>query len=502
LGLRPGEVVVIMLVTHRHLPAAFLGAMWAGLIPTLFPPMSPKQDPKLFWHTQSQAFEHLDASLIVGTKATNLQIQHYLRGFATRTLDVDDPLTDGHERVSPVLSTDGTAFLQHSSGTTGMKKGIVLAHSAVIGSVIALGTALNVTDNDIIVSWLPLYHDMGLTCCLVTPMMLGITAVQIDPFDWVSRPTLLLDYIEAHRATLCWLPNFAYHHIARNAGQQRIWDLSSLRALIDAAEPCKPDTLRHFGQRFASSGLAPNALQVGYGMAENVCIATQTDFGKQPRYKIAAMDAFITQQTIKPPAAGEAEIEFVSVGRAIPGTTLRIEAPDGTILPEGRVGEIALTSPYLFKGYFREDRPTEKLRDGWYRSGDLGFLDDGELFVCGRVDDLLIVNGKNLYAHDVEFSVNRVPGVKPGRAVAVAPFSPRTGSQVLIIIAETETIEKELRLQLRRAVQAQIQSDFGMAAHDVLINDVGWLIKTTSGKIARGANEQRYVAQFPAVLAG
>jgi acyl-CoA synthetase (AMP-forming)/AMP-acid ligase II len=494
--LASGSLVVLMLVAHPDLAPAFLGAMMAGLIPTVFPPMTPKVDPTLFYAGQAELFARLDLALLV-TEAPHAEgIAAHLPDFAhlvQRVEEVPDAEAPGDAAPAP----DGIAFLQHSSGTTGTKKGVVLTHRAVLDFVAALATALRAQERDIIASWLPLYHDMGLIGCLILPMVLGLTVVQMDPFEWVTRPAMLLDGIRRNRATLCWMPNFAFHHIMRTVPKPEGVDLSSMRAFIDCSEPCKPETLRLFAAHFAACGLRPTALQVSYGMAENVFIATQTDMDGQPATVMADMASYSTAGVIRDAAPDAQSLEFVSVGPSIPGTRLRILGPDGTVLPDRQVGQIAVTSPYLFSGYFRRPTPAGTIVDGWYMSGDLGFMIGGDLFVCGRMDDLLIINGRNIYAHDVEYVVNRDTPVKPGRCVAIAPFNPRLGSQSLVMIAETTTEAAQERLALARRIRAVIQAAFGVAAYDVRVMAPGWMVKTSSGKISRSGNITKYLAEFP-----
>ncbi len=496
LGLRPGAIVVIMIVSHPDLASAFLGAIMAGLVPSLFPPATPKMNRQMFWSAQQEVFRHIGVDLVVATAVDAAELRRYMPDFPGAVIDVE--IGPGDDRFAEILAApDGIAFLQHSSGTTGAKKGVILTHRAVLASVASLARALDARESDIVASWLPLYHDMGLINCLVTPLLLGLTVVQMDAFEWVARPPIMLEAMQRHRATLCWMPNFAFHHLMRTTPADARYDLSSARAIIDAAEPCKPETLAMFADRFAASHLSPDAIKVGYGMAENVCIATQTPIGERPRTIIAAMNAYAIERVIRPPRDDEATIAFVSVGKAIPGTALRIVDESLRDLPDRHVGEIAVTSPYLFTGYFRRPLPPGILVDGWYMAGDLGFIADGELYVSGRKDDLLIINGRNLYVHDVEYAINRNTAVKPGRCVVMGIFSARLGSQVLVVIAETTDPDKAAAAALRSTIRELVQAHFGVTVHDVVVKAPGWLVKTTSGKISREANQRLYLQESP-----
>ena len=493
-GLNKDDAIALVFTTHPAQAPAFVGAMMAGAIPFMLPTMTSKQDPALFWKAQAATLERVDARLILTDSHMASLLATNVPKLASRVLVVDaaDPRGSAISSEAVDHSRQDIAFLQHSSGTTGAKKGVVLTHGMVLDAVEALGTALGIGESDTIASWLPLYHDMGLIACLMLPMVLGLTTVHMDPLEWAMRPVALFEMIERHRATLCWQPNFAFQHLVRTVPRNQRSDLSSMRAFIDCSEPCKPETLQAFRERFASSALRPESVQVCYGMAENVFGVTQTRMNANPRVIDADLCALETGR-VMPAREGSSSVAFVSNGPAIPQTTVRIVDENLNSLPDRVVGQIAITSPYLFASYHRSDLAAGKLVAGWYYTGDFGFIDDGELFICGRRDELLIINGRNVYAHDIEFSVNRGTTVKPGRCVAVAPYNPRTGSQSLVVIAETEEEDQAKRHTLAQAVRAVVLSEFGILTTDVCITDVGWLIKTTSGKIARGANESRYL---------
>jgi acyl-CoA synthetase (AMP-forming)/AMP-acid ligase II len=495
LRLEPGAPIVLMAPPHPDLAPAFLGAMIAGAVPSIFPPTSPKQDKALFWRAQTEVFERIGVQVVVTDAGQSAELSAHMPQASARVLQMDD--VPDAAPAPATLAPEGVAFLQHSSGTTGTKKGVVLTHRAVLDAVASLAAALGARPDDVVASWLPLYHDMGLIGCLALPMALGLTVVQLDPFEWALRPATLLDAIRRRRATLCWMPNFAFHHILRSVPDGAAHDLSSMRAFIDCSEPCKPDTLRAFAERFAPAGLRPEALQVSYAMAENVFGVTQTDLSGVPRSVRADMRAFGERGEIREPGPEAPAIEFLSAGATIPGTRLRIVDAQGAELPDRRVGQIAIASPYMFAGYFRQPFPEAKFSQGWYLTGDLGFTDAGETFVCGRTDDLLIINGRNIYAHDVEHAVNEGAAVKGGRCVAIGPFSRRLGSQALVVIAETADAEPAARAALARSIRSLVQTVFGVTVFDVRVTEVGWLIKTTSGKIGRGANERKYLAEFP-----
>jgi acyl-CoA synthetase (AMP-forming)/AMP-acid ligase II len=496
-GVRPGQIVVLMLPTHRDAASAFLGAILLGAIPAFFPPLTPKQDAAIFWASHGALFDRIKVALIVSDAFNASLIALHLGAFSARCLDIDAAAAQRRQRFVACPGDRGDiAFLQHSSGTTGLKKGVALTHAMVLGYLDSLAEALAVHPEDRVVSWLPLYHDMGLIGCLIAPALLGLTTIVLDPFRWVARPTVLLEAVAAHGATVCWQPNFAFHHIMRLADSSARYDLRSLRVMFDTSEPCKPETLAAFRERFAADGLRANALQVSYGMAEAVFVVTQTPLGAAPRVLAVEAEALDKEGVARPCGDPAKARKLMSCGLPMKGVRIRILGAEGLPCPDRQVGEIAVASESLFEGYYLTETPPGKLEAGWYRSGDFGFMDQGEVFVTGRADDLLIIHGKNIYAHDVEFCVNKHCAVKPGRVVAVAPFNPQTGSQSLVVIAESP--DEDTRSHLAQAVKAAVDAEFGLAVFEAMIVAPGWLSKTTSGKISRGANLSRYTALRPA----
>ncbi len=385
-GTRKGDVVVVMMNHDNAIFPAFVGSMLVGAIPSIFPTLSPHQDPQLFWSAHQRLFERLRASVIVTDAANVHALRRHLPSVAARI--VTCPNGHGAADVPAVRTALGDendiAFLQHSSGTTNLKKGVALSHRIVLAQAASYSKALRLTEDDVIASWLPLYHDMGLIACFILPALRGVTTVNISPFDWVSRPSMLLDAVERYRATLAWMPNFAFLHIARTAPRSKSWSLSSIRALINCSEPCKPAAFDAFRERFEGCELRDEALQVCYAMAENVFAVAQTDLSVRPR-SVTLDD-------------GARAAEYLSCGKPIDGVSVRIADAAGDALADGVVGHVQVAGDSLFAGYYlRAETPS--LKNGWYATGDMGFVTDGELYVTGRVDDMLIVRGKNLYAH-------------------------------------------------------------------------------------------------------
>ncbi len=485
-GDRRGDVALLFVKHEPAIYAAFVGCMLAGVAPSFMPYPNPKQDRALFWRSHRELLRRIEPRLIVVSASLLLDFSDNLPEFAGRLSSLDEWLAaaapDGQEFV-----VHDPALLQHSSGTTATKKGVMLSHAEVLGQVDAYARAIALTDRDVIASWLPLYHDMGLIACFMLALIRGALLVALDPFEWVSNPGSLLEAIERHRATLCWLPNFAFNHLAASVRRGRRFDLSSVRAFINCSEPCKPSSFETFRARFEESGVHSAQLQVCYAMAENVFAVTQTPIGAPPRVLDADSEALQTLGHATPGSSAK----LLSCGPPIEGVEVRVVDDGGVELGERRVGEIAVRSPFVFSGYYRLPEKTERaLRGGWYFTGDLGFVESGELFVTGRKDDLLIAYGRNYYAHDIEAVANTIQGLIPGRNVAFAIVSDAAGTQQIVLAAETMTPHDHA---LVRRARETVLAASGLALTDVFLCEPGWLIKTTSGKIARGANLERYL---------
>jgi acyl-CoA synthetase (AMP-forming)/AMP-acid ligase II len=385
-------------------------------------------------------------------------------------------------------------LLQHSSGTTGLQKAVVLSHRAVLDHLRNYGVSIQANGGDKVVSWLPLYHDMGLIAAFHLPLAWGIPLVQMDPFEWVQAPGMFLEAVFREGGTLGWLPNFAYNFMADRIHEEDLdgLRLESLRMLINCSEPVRQDSHEKFLRRFEPYGLRPETLAACYAMAETTFAATQTPPRRIARVATVSREG-LASGLFRPIPEGDLKEakRCVSSGRSIPGCELKVVDEKGSELPEGRVGEIAIRSVSLFDGYRNQPEKTaEVLKDGWYYSGDYGAAHQGEFYILGRKKDIIIVAGKNIAPEDVEDTVNDVPGVIPGRVVAFGMEDPAAGTEQVCVIAETEETEDAGLKRIRRAViEAAIGID--VALFRVYLVPPRWLIKSSSGKLSRKANRER-----------
>lgn len=493
-GLPNGTVIAIILTHSVEIYASFLGSIMAGLVPTIMPFPTPKQDREKYWQSHAELFA-LSGIDTVFTYPENVkdirqhlgeQVRHV---FTAADIDMDAACDD--------IASGELAVLQHSSGTTSLKKGVMLTHRAIFNQIESYAGTIGICAQSRIVSWLPLYHDMGFIACFLTPMVLGCPVSHLDAFTWSAKPTILLDEIVAFRGEYVWLPNFAYNHIANSMRASKAWDLSSVRAIINCSEPCKAETFAVFRAKPQLRNLAPSALQVCYAMAENVFAVSQTPQGTQPRQVTITADSFREGAMVEIAAQGSAGINVLSCGQIVPGTQVAIILPDGTLTSNERLlGEIAISGNSLYSGYYhRPEITAQRLVDGWHHTGDIGFLIDGELYVTGRVDDLLIIRGKNIYAHEVEEAVNALGVTIPGRAVAFSIFSQDKGEASLVVLAEGEDVS--LQTETRKVVRKAVEETFGVSLADFRVLPPRTLRKTTSGKLSRKDNSELYLELQP-----
>ena len=442
-------------------------------------------------------FERIGPAAVVADRATLAEMQANGLDFgSTRLIVVEDVMPATPSWASPDEDTIG--LLQHSSGTTGLKKGVALSYRAIASQLESYASAIELQKDDVIVSWLPLYHDMGLIACFMLPVYRGIPVVQLDPFEWLARPGSLFDAIAQWRGTLCWLPNFAFEYLAVMAGRDAAkYQLQGMRAFINCSETCRSVSFDRFATAFAASGLAVGALQCCYAMAETVYAVTQTRLYTPPRRIWCKRESLERGSRIEEGSQGEGYRELIECGAPLSGLAVGIYDESRKLQPDGYVGEIAVSGEFLFSGYNADpERTRAQLIDELFFTRDLGFVLDGAVYVLGRIDDLIIINGRNIYAHEIEDLLGKIGGLKPGRSVAVPWSDERNGTQGLVVIAEKLGNTTRPESELRAEVLNQVFSVINVMPRSVYLVDEGWLVKTTSGKISREMNAKKIVTQL------
>ena len=490
-GLPPGSVLFVVLPHGTRLYTVFLGAMRAGLVPSFLPVPTVKQDPGLYWQSHAALFARVDPGGIV-TCREQLERVRAIADPGCRLFDVDQvddadtPLAPLHDVESPTA----IALLQHSSGTTGLKKGVALTFGQIARQVEVYSQAVSMTADDCVVSWLPLYHDMGLITGFLMPLSIGCRVVSIGAFDWLGRPDQLLHLIAQERATHCWLPNFAFNHLIRTRDKKGRYDLSSIRRFVSCSEPAQADTIDRFEAAFGDHGLRPDALAVCYAMAETVFAISQTrEAGRPATVRLDGEELSRHSRVVAAGAASPTDMRVVSCGPLVDGIECRVDAAKNQ-----DTGEVQVRGGFVFDGYYRNEEDTRAsfTADGWYRTGDIGFFHQGELYLCGRSKEILIVHGRNYYATDIERIASGVPGIKPGRVVAFGIVDRNTASEEAVVLAEAlaETADPaDLESSIRRAVSDLLE----LSLRQMIIVPAGHIIKTSSGKVSRRENRRLYL---------
>jgi len=491
-GVSPGDVLFVLSASPRDQALGFLGAMAAGALPSILSFPSLKQSESRFHEMLRPIAVSTGVRWILNSEDFNQTV----RGGSLTARVIGFPSDERPASEGAKLPAPSASFLQFSSGTTGLRKCVRVSGEMLENQAAAYARMLGLGREDRIASWLPLYHDMGLVACLLLPLHHGNASIHLSPFEWLSDPAMLLRAISDHRATLVWLPNFAYKLCAEQIRDEDLrggMELRSLRAVINCSEPVRHRSHELFLQRFGGMGVREEQLQVCYAMAEATFAATQTPLGQAARVDRVRAGPFAADHHAVPaePEVAEGEVlRFVSCGPPIEGVELRIAGGGG----ERRVGEIELRGGGVITGYGLDacGVPESFTIDGWYRTGDLGYLADGELFVTGRVKDLIIHRGHNVYPNDVEEVVAELPGCKPGRVVAFGLFDEAQGTEDVVVMVEAEGPGVDAETLARKA-REQVWSRLDVAVLDVDVCEPGTLIKSTSGKLSRSSNRKLFL---------
>ena len=492
-GIMPRDLVMIAHTQNLESIYAFWGALRMGAIPSMFPTLTEKLDPTVYMQQMAELIRFSGVRAVLTTDEFKPQLAPVADCLILGSSDIQQ--SEAFTPYEP--ESDTIAFLQHSSGTTGLQKGVALSHRAVLNQLAAYSEPLQLSESDVIVSWLPLYHDMGLIAGFLLPLIQGIPLILMSPFDWVKHPALLLRAIHDYRGTLCWLPNFAYNHMTRRIRKRDTegLDLSSIRAFINCSEPVHHESHQQFLDRYAANGIQETMLTVSYAMAENTFAVTQTLSGQKSR--LDAVDRrFLQEKGIATPIAPQSSeaVLMVSCGAVIPNTRICVLNEEGQEVPERHVGELAVQSDCMLTGYYQ--RPDlNPFVSGWYRTGDMGYLAEGEVYVIGRKKDLIINAGKNVYPQDLEAIINTVEGVHPGRAVVFGVPDEREGTELIAVVAEVDTLDPDQRKAISAAIRQIVVSQTTVTVHFVHLVEEKWLLKTSSGKIARAANRAKWQAE-------
>ncbi len=506
-GIGKGDVCAIIMRHNRILYPLYLAMVRVGAIPAILAYPNPRLHPDKFRQGIDGMSSHSGLDWVFTERDLEETLRPSLESSGSTIKGLHFPLewktgpasTKGqqarvitrHNRVK----RDDPLLLQHSSGTTGLQKPVLLSHRAVLEHVKYYGRAIGLNENDKIVSWLPLYHDMGLIAAFHLPLAFGIPTVQIDPFEWVMAPSLLLDAVSRERGTISWLPNFAYNMMANKIADDELDGISleSWRLIINCSEPVRHESHQRFVQKFQHCGLNPLAMSSCYAMAETTFATTQTPPGTPP--SMLALDRIaLAQGKVKiAEHAGRAKI-CVSSGKTIAGCQVRIVDENRQDAGDRTIGEIVIRSRSMFDGYRNYlEKTREVLCDGWYYSGDYGFVNRGDYYVIGRKKDMIIVAGNNIYPEDVEDVVGKVEGVIPGRVIAFGEENRELGTEYVSVLAESDITDDESQRKLKmNIIEAAMAIDVSIT--NIYLVPPRWLIKSSAGKPSRKANKERILS--------
>jgi acyl carrier protein len=496
----PQDRIALMLPTGLDFFIAFFGVLYAGAIPVpIYPPMQLAKIEE-FMRRQAGILRNAEARVLV-TVPEGLRFATLLRRQVPSIEAVESvqSLSAAAAEIQLPIAHDGTttALIQYTSGSTGDPKGVVLSHANLLANIREIGEAIGATSAEVFVSWLPLYHDMGLIGAWLGSLYFAASLYVMSPVSFVARPTSWLWAMHRYRATISAAPNFAFEMCAARIddAQLRGLDLSALKLLANGAEPVSVSTMRRFIERFQPCGFHPEAMAPVYGLAENAVAVTLPPLGRGPVIDRVNREA-LSGGKAKPAKKGdENAIEFAACGHPLPDTEIRIVDDLGREAGDRTEGRLEFRGPSATSGYFRNQTKTRALfHDGWLDTGDRAYIANGDLFVTGRTKDIIIRAGQHIYPHEVEEALGEIDGIQRGGVAVFGIPGLGSGTERMIIVAETSEADPLARDQLRANAQKTTAEIVGAPAEDIVLVVPGTVPKTSSGKLRRAAAKELYSA--------
>lgn len=495
LGVQAGDRVLIVLPTSIEFVACFFAVQLLRAVPVpAYPPVGLRMKAGL--EKLALVADRAGARLcITDARLRALLGDLLLRAPVVERLATALELSTGPEPTERFRSSgDDSGFIQFTSGSTGNPKGVLLTQRNLVSNIHAIGQALRINRNDVVVSWCPLYHDMGLIGTLLFSIYWRLPLVLLSPSAFLTRPSRWLWAIHRFRGTLSPAPNFGYGMcVTRVKPEEREGlDLSSWRFAMNGAEPVDYRTLVDFERIYSQHGFRMESLYPVYGLAESSLAVTFPRPGSGVRYEVVDRQELANGRAVL--SSGKASMAVVSVGRAVPGHYVAVVDQSGAALPEREVGHVVVLGGSVMKGYFGDEEATGKvLRDGWLWTGDLGYFADHDLYLTGRAKDLIIIRGRNIHAEDLERIAERLPGVRPGSAIAFGIDAEAGGTERAVLVAETRARDREERDALTALIRQRVSELCDVELHDVQLVGPGTVPKTSSGKRQRSLCRQLYV---------
>ena len=497
-GLQPGQMVAIMLPTCKEYLYSFYGVLLAGGVPVpLYPParLTTIEDHM----TRHVGILKSAGATIMITIPEAKALAWLLRAQveSLRTVLVPADLKGGAAGFAPVHGKPGDiGFLQYTSGSTGSPKGVVLSHANLMANVRAMGAAVNANPEDVFVSWLPLYHDLGLIGANFASLVLGFPTVLMSPLAFLSRPVSWMRAIHRHRGTMSGGPNFSFELCLRRITDEEMTgiDLSSWRFAFNAAEPVSPDTIVQFEERFGKYGLRRNCLSPSYGLAESSVGVAITTPGTSWRADRLDRERFSrTGEAVFAAESDPSPLIVIGCGTPIPGHDIRVVDGAGLELPDRQEGLLQFRGPSSTSGYYRNPEATKTLFAGeWVNTGDRAYLSEGALFLTGREKDIIIRGGRNISPYELEQAVGDLAGVRRGCVAVFGSRDAASGTERVVVLAEMREQDPSRHENLKRMINELAVSLIGAPADDIVLAPPGTVPKTSSGKIRRVAAREFY----------
>ena len=497
-GFEPGEAVVIMLPTGRDYFMTFFGALLAGGVPV--PIYPPARAAHIEEHLRRHAAIVANCrGAVMVTVAEALPVARLLRSQVEtlRHVVTPDELAKAPGGLAmPVLGAGDTAFLQYTSGSTGDPKGVVLSHANLLANIRVMGDVLEVGPDDVFVSWLPLYHDMGLIGAWLGSLHFAVPLVIMSPLAFLARPERWLWAIHRYRGTLSAAPNFAFELCLRRIAEADIegLDLSSWRMAANGAEAVSPETVERFCARYAAHGLSRASVMPMYGLAENSVGLAFPPLDRGPLIDRIERRVLSEKGYAVPARAGDGGAQaIVACGRPLPGHQVRIVDAGGRELPERHVGRLQFMGPSSTSGYFRNADATRDLfQEEWLNSGDLAYVAAGDIYITGRAKDVIIKAGRNIYPAEFEEAIGELPDIRAGNVAVFGSIDADGGTERLVVLAETRKRDEAGRTELMARINAVATDIAGMPPDDIVLAPPNTVLKTSSGKIRRAACREIY----------
>lgn len=494
MGLRKGDRAALVVGEPHEFVLSFLACVVAGVVPVPIFPRASFKNADSYIDTLAHIIESSGAKVAFCMEGNKGIVDQAVGRTKTQVQPVQvESAFEGAATLAPVaIDEEDLCFLQFTSGSTSKPKGVMVSHRNLVANARAfLGPAgLDRTDEDVGVTWLPLFHDMGLIGFVLGTLVCDIPVVILPTETFARSPGLWLQTITKHKGTITYAPNFAYQLVTRRVKDRQMAeiDLSTLRIAGCGAEPIRARTLQAFAERFGQVGFRPEAFLPSYGMAEATLAITFHPRGTP--MVVDRVDANAMRDGVARPAAADDDnaLEIVGCGVGFPHHEVRVVDESANPLGERRVGQVVARGPSITGGYFeRPEATAEAWHDGWLQTGDLGYFADEQLFICGRIKDLIIIRGANHYPQDIEWSVGDLDGVRRGNVCAFSVM--RDGVEELVLIAEAGRADAD---RLREEIPRVVRQGFGLVPGDVRITRVGTLPKTSSGKAQRRKAKAMY----------